>query len=104
MKLKITLIASLFTAIALNASTVNDTIILKSENYSEKITRDLDSLVNSWYVKLALKDLPYKFENDSMKHEYPDSLYLERLNKLNSIINLRYNGIIRNHIHVYTVK
>ncbi len=104
MKLKITLIASLFTAIALNASAVNDTIILKSETYSEKITRDLDSLVNSWYVKMALKDLPYKFENDSMGQEYPDSLYLERLSKVNSIIKLPYNSIIRNHIHVYTIK
>lgn len=104
MKLKITLIASLFTAIALNASTVNDTIILKSEIYSEKITRDLDSLVNSWYVKMALKDLNYKFENDSMGREYPDSLYTDRLSKVNSIIKLPYNSIIRNHIHVYTIK
>ena len=34
---------------------VNDTIILKSEIYAEKISADLDSLVNSWYVKMALR-------------------------------------------------
>ena len=34
----------------------------------------------------------------------PDSVYSERLSKINSIISLPYNSIIRNHIHVYTIK
>ena len=29
---------------------------------------------------------------------------LSRLRKINSIINLPYNNIIRNHIHVYTIR
>lgn len=82
----------------------NDTIILKSEIYTEKITRDLDSLVNSWYVKLALKDQDLNELADSGIVEFSDSVYLERLNKLQSVIKLPYNSIIRNHIHVYTVK
>lgn len=82
----------------------NDTIILKSEIYTEKITRDLDSLVNSWYVKLALKDQDLNELADSSIVEFSDSVYLERLNKLQSVIKLPYNSIIRNHIHVYTVK
>ncbi|MDY0097737.1 MAG: transglycosylase SLT domain-containing protein [Bacteroidales bacterium] len=82
----------------------NDTIILKSEIYTEKITRDLDSLVNSWYVKLALKDQGLNESTDSSIIQFSDSVYLDRLNKLQSVIRLPYNSIIRNHIHVYTVK
>ena len=104
MRLKITLITYLFALISVNAIAVNDTIILRSELYSEKITRDLDSLVNSWYVKMALKEFSWESGNDSAGKEYPDSLYLKRLMKVNSIIKLPYNSIIRNHIHVYTIK
>lgn len=79
-----------------------DTIIIVTDNSAERITRDLDSLTNSWYVKLALHD--HKFRSDSVGIEYPDSVYVARLARINSIIQLPYNNIIRNHIHVYTVK
>lgn len=78
-----------------------DTIII-SDNSTERITRDLDSLVNSWYVKMSMKD--YDFGSDITGKEYPDSIYIKRLSKIHSVINLPYNSIIRNHIHVYTVK
>ena len=104
MKIKKFLITVVFAVMAPAIFAVNDTIILKSEMYSEKITRDLDSLVNSWYVKMALKEFPEDFVNDSIGKEYPDSLYIERLKKVNSVIKLPYNSIIRNHIHVYTIK
>jgi membrane-bound lytic murein transglycosylase D len=104
MKLKTFLISFLLTVLISKVSAVNDTIILNSEIYSEKISADLDSLVNSWYVKMAIKDYPEEFKNDSIGVEFPDSVYVDRINKINSIIKLRYNSIIRNHIHVYTVK
>jgi len=104
MKLKTLLISFLLTLLVFKVSAVNDTIILNSEIYSEKISADLDSLVNSWYVKMAIKDYPEDFINDSIGVEFPDSVYVDRINKINSIIKLRYNSIIRNHIHVYTVK
>ena len=104
MKLKRFLIIIFFAIISSGAFAINDTIILKSEIYSEKITRDLDSLVNSWYVKMAMKEFSFEFDNDSSGIEYPDTLYQERLRKVNSIIKLPYNSIIRNHIHVYTIK
>ncbi len=59
----------------------NDTIILKSEIYTEKITRDLDSLVNSWYVKLALKDQGMNESTDTSIIQFSDSVYLDSLNK-----------------------
>jgi membrane-bound lytic murein transglycosylase D len=104
MKLKTFLISIFLIVLFFKASAINDTIILKSEIYSEKISADLDSLVNSWYVKMAMKDYPEDFINDSLGVEFPDSVYVDRINKINSIIKLRYNSIIRNHIHVYTIK
>ena len=104
MKFKLVLGIFFLAGIIVNASVINDTIILKSEIYAEKITQDLDSLVNSWYVRMAMKDFPEEFRNDSTGREFSDSVYKERISKINSIIKLPYNSVIRNHIHVYTVK
>jgi len=102
MKIKAIAIILFLGSIFVNASPVNDTIIIKSDVSIERINRNLDSLVNSWYVRLALKNVPYNSSNDSVIAEFPDSVYKERLSKINSVISLPYNNIIRNHIHVYT--
>jgi membrane-bound lytic murein transglycosylase D len=104
MKYKILLLSILLTILCGKAFPVNDTIILNSEIYSEKITRDLDSLVNSWYVRIALKNAPQYFSADSAVKEFSDSVYVQRLSKINSLIKLPYNSIIKNHINVYTIK
>src|SRR4030042_2271388 len=104
MKLKTFLIPLFLTVLFANVSAVTDTIILNSEIYTEKISADLDSLVGSWYVRMAIKDHPEDFMNDSTGTEFPDTIYKQRLIKINSIIKLPYNSIIRNHIHVYTIK
>jgi len=104
MKLKTFLIALFLVVLIGNASAVNDTIILNSEIYTEKISADLDSLVNSWYVRMAIKDNPENFVNDSIGKEFSDPVYKERISKINSLIKLPYNSIIRNHIQVYTIK
>ena len=59
---KLTATAFLFfaTILYLSAISVNDTIIIKSDDNLDRINRDLDSLVNSWYVRLALKNIPGK--------------------------------------------
>jgi len=104
MKLKTFLILLFLSVLFADVSAVNDTIILNSEIYTEKISADLDSLVSSWYVRMAIKDHPEDFVNDSTGTEFPDTIYKQRLIKINSIIKLPYNSIIRNHIHVYTIK
>jgi membrane-bound lytic murein transglycosylase D len=82
----------------------SDTIIIKSDINAEKISADLDSLVNSWYVRMALLNNPEAFSDDTAGVQYPDSVYINRLSRIKSIIRLPYNSIIRNHIHVYTIK
>jgi len=83
-------------AAAVKAQDINDEDI-------RRITRDLDSLVNTWYVKMALSISDKEYEaTEPHIPEFPDSVYLDRLGKINSLITLPYNNIIRSHIHVYT--
>ncbi len=74
MKLKTILVTLFLTLLIAKAKAENDTIILKSEIYSEKISEDLDSLVNSWYVKIAMQGIKTDFNFDSTGIEYPDTV------------------------------
>ena len=104
MKSKLLILSLFFAVININAFCVVDTIIINTDYSVERISRDLDSLVSSWYVKMAMKDNPEMLTDDSITTQYPDSVYINRLSKINSIIKLSYNNIIKNHIHVYTIK
>ncbi len=61
-----------------------------------QVTDDLDSLVNNWYVRLALQNKKFIQGPDSIGIVFPDSVYRDRLASINSIVNLQYNSIIRN--------
>lgn len=104
MRYSLLLITFLFAALTSNASPGSDTIIIRADGSYERISRDLDSLINTWYVKLAVRNTPVEFTGDTAVLQFPDSVYINRLSKLNSIIKLPYNNIIRNHIHVYTIR
>jgi len=86
------------------AAPETDTIIIKDDPSSERIARDLDSLVNTWYVKLAMKNNPSGYQVDSVGVQCPDSVYESRLSKINSVISLPFNSIIKSHIEVYTIR
>jgi membrane-bound lytic murein transglycosylase D len=102
MRVKTVLFLIFITVLNINAAIVIDTIIVKDDDSFERITRDLDSLVNSWYVKLALKENPLINPDDSSITDFPDSVYIERIRKIPSVIKLPYHSIIHNHILVYT--
>jgi membrane-bound lytic murein transglycosylase D len=99
------LITFFLTVLTANAASDVDTIIIKSDTISsERIARDLDSLVNTWYVKIAIKNKPQEYKGDTIGLQCPDTVYESRLRKINSIIQLPFNNIIRNHIEVYTIR
>lgn len=104
MNIRSLIIIVFFTLISAGAYPSADTIIIRSDPDAEKIAADLDSLISSWYVKMALLNNPSQFSDDTAGVQYPDSVYTGRLDRLKSIIRLPYNSIIRNHIHVYTIK
>ena len=105
MRFSVFLMTIFFTVLNATASSVYDTLIIKSDtsNY-KRISNDLDSLLNTWYVKLALANNQGKLRDDSSVVQCPDSVYINRLSKINSIISLPFNNIIRSHIEVYTVR
>jgi membrane-bound lytic murein transglycosylase D len=103
MRFKAILIIFFLAVLKVKAASDVDTIIIKSDNSSERIARDLDSLVNTWYVKIAIKNLGEQ-EGDTAGLQCPDSVYINRLSKINSIISLPFNNIIRNHIELYTIR
>ena len=104
MRIKIIIIIFFFAVLKANAASDVDTIIIKSDNSSDRIARDLDSLVNTWYVKIAIKNNLGEYQGDTIPLQCPDSVYIKRLSKINSIISLPFNNIIRNHIEVYTIR
>jgi membrane-bound lytic murein transglycosylase D len=85
-----------------------DTTVLDEEVWDTGFDKNLDSLMQLWYVRNAVTPdslkLPVALENDIIIPEYPDSVYIERLSRIPSVLPLTYNNIVRNYIHVYTKK
>ena len=97
-------ILSIFLLMPAALKAQNDTIFIAADDSAEKISRDLDSLLNTWYVSMALRNTPLENADYTLAVEYHDSVYIDRLSKINYFIELPYNNIIRNHIHVYTIR
>lgn len=68
---------------------------------------NLDSILNLWYVRHSLEDsvdLAIEMALDDTVEavsEINDSLFISRLARINSPIELNFNGIVRNYINVY---
>ncbi len=66
---------------------------------------NLDSLIDLWYIKNAIKSqYPDSIVVDPEICDVPDSVYIERLSKIPSVIDLTYNKIVKNYIYVYVKK
>ena len=66
----------------------------------------IDSLTYQWYLShpyLSYDDYTPNY-TDKNNIDYPDSVYLERIKQIPSIIPLSYNYIVKNFINVYTVE
>ena len=74
---------------------------------TDTVPVSVDSLLSLWYQRrnLNLMELePSDIDTLVMTSDIPDSVYLERLKRMNSFISVPYNNIIRNHIIYYTQK
>lgn len=77
------------------------------DEYIADDTVSRDSLISLWYMKrdLNLIDVePSDIDTIEMTSDIPDSVYIAKLQKLNSFISVPYNKVIRNHIIYYTQK
>lgn len=73
-----------------------------SYEYTAEVT---DSLLNIWYAHAQAADVP-EYDMDSIRFtsDVPDSVYIERIKKMNSFITLPYNDIVKNYIIKYSEK
>ena len=77
---------------------------ISPEDYTVEVT---DSLVDIWYAhQMAQEAEDEMFDMDSVRFEsnVPDEVYIERIKKMNSFIQLPYNEIVRNYIIMYSEK
>jgi membrane-bound lytic murein transglycosylase D len=67
---------------------------------------NLDSLLNLWYVNQSLESATddYLAEADTLIPDFSDSVYIERLARIPSVVDLTYNRIVKNYINVYSHK
>jgi len=101
MRIRILLVTFFLCTLNIVSAQKNDTIIFRSDESTARINADLDSLVSNWYVRMAYNNIGV-YHEDSVLIPVPDSVYISRLSKINSVIQLPFNSIIRSHIQVYT--
>lgn len=75
--------------------------------YPEEYTTEVsDSLLDIWYAHKMTEVQEEIFDMDSVRFEsnVPDSVYIERIKKMNSFITLPFNDIVKNYIIKYSEK
>lgn len=69
----------------------------------ESMTTDIDSLLNSWYARNLLKSLDCDSKEVNPK-SFSDTVYAQRLYSMPTIMEMTYNGVVRQYIDRYTTK
>lgn len=79
---------------------------LENENLNLLVSDKLDSLVNTWYIKNAFVYDKSEFDSlpENIKTYLPDSVYISRLQSIDSFLPLPYNETVRNFIGLYTIR
>lgn len=77
-----------------------------NDNLDNILSDKLDSMVNTWYVQnaFAVDSLENACSADSLQKELPDSVYISRLQNLDSFIPLPYNESVKKFINFYLNK
>lgn len=74
------------------------------ENYTASVT---DSLLSIWYLHNKVGEVnigEYNLDTVRFTSNVPDSVYIKRIEQMNSFIKLPYNNIVRNYIILYSEK
>ena len=89
-----------------NAAPKDDSGISLQRNKIEYTTEVTDSLLSQWYQKKQAKDEDIEGEIDSQHFtsNVPDSVLIDRLERMNSYITLPFNQTIKNYMILYSEK
>ncbi|MFW5656746.1 MAG: transglycosylase SLT domain-containing protein [Bacteroidota bacterium] len=89
-------------------STISVRDDIKDEPVVNNFEENLDSLLNLWHIQQAIDsdttNMVDILEQDTIVPEFPDSVYIERLSRIPSVVELSFNRIVRNYIEAYTKK
>lgn len=78
---------------------------IPDETMNKFFSDKLDSMLSSWYVQNAfLLDSTELAEADTLKQTLPDSIYIERLQSMQSAVSLSFNNTVKSFITMYTVR
>lgn len=86
---------------------VEEIVEQEDPTFNEYTPDDIDSLRNIYYIQQSLGDIGSEFElieRDTLTSNIPDSIYIARLQKMNSFIPLPFNRYVKNNIIRYTEK
>jgi membrane-bound lytic murein transglycosylase D len=87
---------------------IADTMSMSKEIYDTIVSNfdsNLDSMMNLYYVKESLtEEYVEKAASDTLVPDFPDSVYINRLAAIPTVVGLTYNPIVKRYIDVYTKK
>jgi len=73
------------------------------ENLNDLFAEQIDSMFTSWYVQNAYALDSVEIVMDEAKIiSIPDSVYIQRLQSIDSFVDLSYNATVKNFIELYT--
>ncbi len=81
------------------------TLVNGDEVLNPDVSDNLDSLLSVWYLQRALSDssgMTLNFDEEFQIADLPDSVYIARIKKMPTLIDLPYNHVVRNSIVFYT--
>lgn len=77
-----------------------DSIVAEVGLIPESLDADIDSLLRTWHVQYFSKKDEYCHDDEENVY-FPDSVYIDRLQRLPRMISLPYNNIVRDCIDLY---
>lgn len=77
---------------------------LPDEDLNDLFVAQIDSLVNSWYVQNAFVMDSVDIADMDTLALLPDSVYIQRLQSIDSFVDLSYNETVKNFIGLYTLR
>ena len=105
-RLFIMMVAGAFMVWAPNKTEAQKDVYPEVKTIEKNFAENVDDLLQQYYIEKSdfiTEDTKYS-NRDTSAPVYSDSVYIERIRNLQSAIDLSYNQIIRNFIHVYTVE
>ncbi|OFZ05881.1 MAG: hypothetical protein A2491_18475 [Bacteroidetes bacterium RIFOXYC12_FULL_35_7] len=104
MKKYILLIVLIVQGLFVIASTSKDTTHQNNKTDNSQIIETIDSLLNNYYVKNVIKS---QFKEDEFYYvkdtfiDFPDSIYVERIKRMNSPMDFSFNEEVKAFIDLY---